>query len=198
MRIVENSPSRLRLRDRTRWVSAACLGSTLILAGGAIFTKQPDLFYTAALFLVFAVLALHATDVTFDKTRRICDLRRLNMLRLTRMHIAFEDILDVRIDLTPVDDARTLLCRLSVVTPSGRVPLSAAFEPDEARYEAMRDAVLDTVIAAGPRPPAVDPVRRLVEDGHITDAVAVLRQREGLTLSTALTRVNALRDQLGS
>ena len=69
-------------------------------------------------------------------------------------------------------------------------------EPDEARYDAMRDAVLDTVIAGGPRPPAVDPVRMLVKEGRITDAVAVLRRREGVSLTTALTRVNALRDEL--
>jgi hypothetical protein len=60
----------------------------------------------------------------------------------------------------------------------------------------MRDAVLDTVIAAGPRPAAADPVRMLVAEGRITDAVAVLRRREKLNLATALTRVNALRDEL--
>jgi hypothetical protein len=198
MRIAENSPSRLLLRDRTLWMSAICLGATLVLAGGAVFTNRPDLFYTAALFLVFALLSLHATDATFDKTRRVCDIRRLNVLRLTRMHLAFDDIVDARVELAPIDDPRTLCCRLSLVTISGSVPLSAAFEPDETRYGAMREAVLDTVMAAGPHPPAVDPVRILVEQGRITDAVAVLRRREGLSLSTALTRVNALRDQLRS
>jgi hypothetical protein len=196
MRIAENSPSRLLLRDRTLWMSAVCLTSTLILAGGAIFTDQPKLFYTAALFLLFALLFLHATDANFDKTRRVCDIRRLNMVRLTRMHVAFDDIVDARIELAPVDDPRAPCCRLSLVTISADVPLSAAYEPDEARYAAMREAVLDTVMTAGPRPPAVDPVRLLVEQGRITDAVAVLRRREGLPLTTALTRVNALRDEL--
>lgn len=196
MRIAENGPSRLRLRDRTLWISAVCLGSALTLAGAGVFNDQPKLFITAALFLIFALASMHATDVTFDKTQRVCDIRRLTVLRLTRMRYAFADILNVRVELAPVDDAAALSCRLSLVTTSGTVPLSAAYEPDERRYEAMREAVLDTVIAGGPRPPAVDPVRILVEEGRITDAIAVLRRREQLSLTTALTRVNALRDQL--
>src|SRR5262249_360329 len=68
--------------------------------------------------------------------------------------------------------------------------------PDEACYDAMRDAVLDTILAGRPRPPAADPVRMLVEEGRIIDAVALLRQREKVNLATALTRVNPLRDQL--
>jgi hypothetical protein len=196
MRIAENKPSRLRLRDRTCWISLVCLGSALILAGGAIATDQPKLFVTAALFLIFALAFQYTTDVTFDKTRRVCYIRRLNVWRPRRMRLAFEDIRDVRVEFAPVEDLTSISCRLSLVTTSGIVPLSAAYEPNETRYDAMRDTVLDAIIAAGQRRPASDPVRMLVEEGRITDAVAVLRRREKLNLTTALTRVNALRDEL--
>jgi len=198
MRIAENSPSRLRLRDHTLSTSVVCLGSAVILAGTAWRTDQPRMLMTAALSLVVALAFLHATDVTFDKARQVCNIRRLKVFRLTRMRLAFADILDARVELAPVEEAAALSCRLSLVTTSGLVPLSAAYEPDEMRYEAMREAVLDTVIANGPRPPAVDPVRMLVAERRITDAITVLRRRENLSLTTALTRVNALRDELGA
>jgi hypothetical protein len=130
--------------------------------------------------------------VTFDREKRLCDIRRLDMMRLKRMRFAFADIVDARVEIAPVEEPAVLSCRLSLVTLSGVVPLSAGYEPDEQRYDAMRDAV----IAAGPRPAAADPVRMLVAEGRITDAVAVLRRREKLNLVTALIRVNALRDEL--
>jgi len=197
MRIVENSSSRLRLRDRTLWISAVCFGTAVILAvGAALHPGQPGFLVSTALLILFVLAFLRATDVTFDKTTHVCDIRRLDVLRLKRMRFAFADIRDAQVEYASVDDATTLSCRLSLVTTSGKVPLSTAYEPDATRYDAMRDAVLETILAGRPRPTAVDPVRMLVEEGRIIDAVALLRQREKVNLATALTRVNALRDQL--
>jgi hypothetical protein len=197
MRIVENSSSRLRLRDRTLWISAVCFGAAVFLAvGAALHPAQPGFLVSTALLIIFALAFLRATDVTFDRTTRVCDIRRLDVLRLKRMRFAFADILNAQVEYASVDDATTLSCRLSLVTTSGKVPPSTAYEPEATRYDAMRDAVLDTILAGRPRPAAVDPVRMLVEEGRIIDAVALLRQREKVNLATALTRVNALRDQL--
>jgi hypothetical protein len=197
MRIVENSPSCLRLRDRTLWISVVCFGAVVItLVGAILHADRPGMLVSAAMFIIFALAFLRATDVTFDKEKRLCDIRRLDMMRLKRMRFAFADIVDARVEIAPVEEPAVLSCRLSLVTLSGVVPLSAGYEPDEQRYDAMRDAVLDTVIAAGPRPAAADPVRMLVAEGRIIDAAAVLRRREKLNLATALTRVNALRDEL--
>jgi hypothetical protein len=197
MRIVENSSSCLRLRDRTFLISVVCLGGAAVtLVRAALHPDQPGMLVSAAMFIIFAFAFLRATDVTFDKEKRLCDIRRLDVMRRKRMRFAFADIVDARVEIAPVEEPAVLSCRLSLVTTSGVVPLSAGYEPDEQRYDTMREAVLDTVIATGPRPPAADPVRMLVEEGRIIDAMAVLRRREGVSMATALTRVNTLRDEL--
>ena len=83
-------------------------------------------------------------------------------------------------------------CRLSLVTKSAIVPLTAAYEPSQERYDAMRDAVLDAVLTKKTRPAAVDPIHMLVKDGRILDAVSMLRVREGIDLKTAMARVKEL------
>jgi hypothetical protein len=196
MRISENTASHLRLRDRTLWISAVCFGAAMIfIVRLAIVRDPPTLLIPAALFVIFGLAFLRATDATFDKIARICDIRRLDVLRLTRTRLAFEDILDARVEIAPSPESASVLsCRLSLVTASGVVPLSAVYAPDHARYSAMRDAVLDAVFKDAPRPAAVDPVRMLAKEGRINDAVAILRAREGLNLTTASARVNALRN----
>jgi len=84
-------------------------------------------------------------------------------------------------------------CRLSLATKSTTVPLTAAYEPGQERYDAMRAAVLDAVFTKKTRPAAVDPIHLLVKDGRILDAVSMLRVREGIDLKTATARVKELR-----
>ena len=73
------------------------------------------------------------------------------------------------------------------------MPLTASYAPDQPRYNAMRDTVLEAVFEDRPRPAALDPVRMLVKEGRIIDAVTILRVRDGLDLTTASMRVDALR-----
>jgi hypothetical protein len=144
---------------------------------------------------VFALAFLRATDVTFDKIGRICAIRRLDVLRLMRKRLPFEEILDARVEIAPFPESASVLsCRLSLVTASAVVPLTTGYEPNYERHNAMRNAVLDAVFKDASRPAAVDPVRMLAKEGRINDAVAVLRMREGLDLTTASARVNALRN----
>jgi hypothetical protein len=195
MRISENSPSRLTLRNRTLWISVVCFGAAAILAARSAFDPdQSEQLIPAALSLMFGLAFLHATDVTFDRIGRSCAIRRFDVLRLTRMRLAFEDIMDIRVEIAPSPDSPAAIsCRLSLVTASAIVPLTASYEPDQARYNAMRDTVLEVVFGDRPRPPALDPVRMLVQQGRIIDAVAILRMRDGLDLTTASARVDELR-----
>jgi signal transduction histidine kinase len=196
MRISQNTASRLALRDRTLWISVICFSAAVFfIIRAAVVRDQPSVLIPGALFVIFGLAFLRATDVTFDRSERTCAMRRLDVLRLTRMRLAFEDILDARVEIAPFpESASALSCRLSLVTTSAVVPLTAGYEPSYARYNEMRDAVLDAVFEHAARPAAVDPVRMLVEEGRINDAVAILRMREGLDLTTASARVNALRN----
>jgi hypothetical protein len=193
MRITDDTPAHLKLADRTLWLSGVCLGSALILVWGAVYDCEPRLLITAGLVLLFALPPLRATDVTFDKLQRICSIRRLDVFRVTRMQLAFDDICDARVEFEPMpDDPASPSCRLSLVTKSAVVPLTASFEPNLERFDAMRQTVLDTIFAGRPRPAATDPIRLLVKAGRIIDAVSMLRTREGLDLKTARERVKAL------
>jgi hypothetical protein len=195
MRISENTPSHLRLRDRTLWISIVCFAAAAIIMVRIAFDHdQSGKLIAAALSLMFGLAFLRATNVTFDKIERSCTLRRFDVLRVTRTRLAFADITDVRVEIGPSPgDSPAISCRLSLVTASAVVPLTAGYEPDQKRYDAMRDAVVDAVFGNGARPAAVDPIRMLIEEGRIIDAVAMLRMRDGLDLTTASARVDELR-----
>ena|ERR1700694_4119935 len=103
MRITENTPSHLRLRDRTLWMSVVCFAAVAVLGGYAACDQaQLEQFIPAALFLMFGLAFLRATDVTFDKAERTCVIRRLDVLRVMRMHLSFADITDVRVEVAPL------------------------------------------------------------------------------------------------
>ncbi len=196
MRISENTPSRLRLRDRTLWISLVCFAAAAAIVVGVAFDReQSGQLIPAVLSVIFGLAFLRATDVTFDKIERVCAVRRFDVLRVARTRLAFEEIVDVRVEIEPMpDNAAAVSCRLSLVTASGAVPLTAGYEPDQARYDTMREAVLEVVFRDRRKPAALDPVRMLVKEGRFIDAVAMLRMREGLDLTTASARVDELRN----
>lgn len=196
MRITENTAARLTLRDRTLWVSVICFGAGLF--GAAFFMLHPgplQQLIPSALFIAFGLAFLRATDVTFDKDRRVCVMRRLDVLKVTRRQFAFDDITDIDVEVSSGgEDSRSLTCRLALATKAGVVALTASYEPDFARYNRMRDQIVDFLFAAASRPVADDPVRRLAKAGRVIDAVRVLRQRDGLDLTTARERVEDMRN----
>jgi hypothetical protein len=78
------------------------------------------------------------------------------------------------------------------VTGSADIPLTVAYEPDMDRYNRMRDIVLDAVFSRSHRPTAIDPVQDLINRGQIVGAVALLRKRDGLDLTTARDRIREM------
>ena len=195
MRITENTPTHLRFRDRTLWISVICFAAAGVLGVyAACDPGQFELFIPATLFLMFGLAFLRATDVTFDKVARTCVISRLDVLRVMRVRLAFEEIVDVKVEIAPLEgDSTVPSCRLSLVTASALVPLTMSYSPDERRHDVMRETVLETVFGDGKRPAALDPIRMLVKDGRIIDAVAMLRRRDGLDLTTASARIDELR-----
>src|SRR5947209_4044465 len=105
MRIVENTPSRLVLRDRTLWVSVFCFGAAFALLL-QILSGHPDrrALIPAGLFAAFGLLFLRATDVVFDKARRLCLVVRLDLFRRRRRTISFDEIVDILVEPAPVAD----------------------------------------------------------------------------------------------
>jgi hypothetical protein len=195
MRITENTSARLTLRDRTLWISVVCFSAAgfevaSFAAHGGLLSE----LVTATVAVAFGLAFLRATDVTFDKARRTCAVRRFDIIRAMRQQLAFHDIKDIRIDVCPGTDSDGISCRLSLVTASDVVPLTAGYEPELSRHNAMRDTLLEVLFGDGPRPAPVDPVLDLVEQGNIIDAIEVLRRRDGLSLTAARTRIDEIRD----
>jgi hypothetical protein len=195
MRIVENTPSRLVLRDRTLWISAVLLGAAAVLL--VHYVRAHDQLIPALVSVAFALAFLRSTDVTFDKSEGICTLRRLDMLRLTSTRLEFRDLKDIRVETCPMDDSHAGTCRLALVTASATLPLTASYEPSLERYNQMRETIVEAVFPARRRPVAVDPVQDLVRQGRTIDAVALLRQREGLDLTSAVARVDEMQKAAG-
>jgi len=193
MRIVENTPERLVLRDRTLWISAVCFGAAALLLIRFAPADRGALI-GAILFAVFGLAFLRSTDLVLDKYQALCILRRLDVLRVKRLRFAFEDIRDVRVEVEPMaGESHTVSCRLALVTGDGVTPLTASYEPDLDRYNQMRDVLMETVFPGKVRPSAADPANTLVQQGNLIAAVALLRTREGLDLATAKARVDEMK-----
>jgi hypothetical protein len=194
MRITENTSMRLKLRDRTLWISVVCFAAASFeVASFAVHGGTWSELVPAAVSVAFGLAFLRATDVTFDKNRRICAVRRFDVIRARRQQLAFHDIKDVRIEVSS-GDSDGISCRLSLVTASGVVPLTAGYEPDLSRHDAMRDTLLDELFGDSPRPAAVDPIHDLVAEGRIVDAIKVLRLRDTLSLTAARARIDEIRN----
>lgn len=198
MRITEDTPSRLVLRDRTLWISLVLIAGAAALIARYFLVWDKHLLLSAAVSLAFGLPFLRTTDLVFDKMQRLCSLRRLDMLKVTRLVLPFREIQDIRVEVEPqAGSSHVIMCRFSLVTASVALPLTIAYEPDLERYNRMRESVLDTVFAGARRPADVDPVQDLVKQGRIVSAVALLRQRDGLDLVTARTRVDEMQKALG-
>ena len=194
MRVVKNTSTTLRLRDHTFWISLICFAGAAFLLGYVALHGEMRPLIAVALFVVFGLAFLRSTEVAFDKAACTCTLSRLDVFRVRRRMFRFDEIKNVKVEVEPMNSDRQMMsCRLCLVTASDTVPLTATYEPDEVRYRAMREAIMDAVFAKGTKPVAADPVEALVQEGRLVDAIRMLREREGLDLTTAKARVEEMR-----
>ena len=191
---------RLTLRDRTLWIAAVCFVPAVIMTCLAVLHHEGVRFYiTPLIMMAFGLAFLHTTDVVFDKTRRVASLRRLTVIKLTRLSIAFEDVVDVAVQMDPQpDNWNSISCRLAFLTRDATIPMTASYAPNLERYNAMRASILRTLGRAPDTIVPADPLRELVKAGRIIDAVSLLRERENLNLVTARERVAQLQKEFGS
>ncbi len=197
MRIVENGPERLVLRDRSIWITAVCLAACVAAVAFAIrhgIAVTPMI--PAALFAVFGAAFFNLTDVTFDKAEGLCRMRRMTALGIRRVTLAFDRIDDVRVEIMISSESHATMARLALVSEGKTIPLTNGYTPDFARQESMRAAAISLVKGPGAVVETVDPVEQLVLRRRLIDAISLLREREGLDLTTAHDRVTALAKSL--
>lgn len=193
MRVVENGPSRLVLRDRTSWISFFCWTAALVIAAFAVSRGEPKALVSAGLFCVFGIGFFRNSRVVFDKSSRSCSLTRLDMWRVSRTTVPFDAIQNILVEpMIGNDSPNASLCRLSLESADGVTPLSSSYEPDLARFEAMRELVLTFISREGITFPSTEPVRALISAGRRVDALALLRRRERLTLMEAIHKLETI------
>jgi hypothetical protein len=154
MRIVENNPQLLVLRQRPPLGGLLAVGAMLLLMVNMLISHaQAVAFWSAAGFGAIGLSLLRTTTVTFDKTARTCSVDRFDLRGPRHTDFAFDEIVDVRIE--PAPRARgigAMSCRFSLVTADAVVPLNDGYEPGPERYRLMREDILEAVFAGRPRP----------------------------------------------
>lgn len=194
MRIVEDTPARLRLSDSSLWVTFVCFAASAVLIG-AFALKDLRVLMPAALFAIFGVAFARSTEAVFDNGRKVASLKRLDMFRRTCRELAYSDIRNVAIDSMmggSTATANVVMYRLKLETTEGDVPLTATYEAGETRYDAMRERI-SAVVLGQAAAPLQDPVEDLARSGRTIEAIAALRARENLSLAEARDRVDAIR-----
>jgi hypothetical protein len=194
MRIVEDSPQRLVLRDQSIWITAICVVASAFLLY-ELYINQ-EIGTQAAIVLFFALFGfafLRISNIEFDKVSQVCILNKFSVFKGIRLTIRFADITDIKIDIEPLTDSQRENCRLSLATASGMIPLSDIYQPDIKRYNEIRNTILEALGKQEALASQPDPVQSLIQQGGIIDAVALLRQRENLDLEAARKRVDEIR-----
>ena len=167
MRIVENSPTALRLQETSGWLPALLAGAAVaIVVYVAARHADPRQLINAGLFAVATVFFRRVSGVELDKRARTLRLSRVDMWRRSERTVAFGEITDVQVELMRPDTSSQSHSRLTVITPAGAVPLTAGFAPGLDRQIALREAMVEVVFAGRARPAPLDPVQVLRDGGR--------------------------------
>ena len=191
MRISEDSAQRLVVQDQSTWITALCfIAAAFILIVPVIAGEGFVNIWLALLLVGFGLAFLRSSTAEFDKATQVCTFSKRTVIKRSRIRIPFSDIRDVKLEVEPLNSsAQQPNYQLSLATPSGMIPLSDAYEPNQDRQDQIRKAILEAVGRQELLEHQADPVRALVEQGRIVDAVALLRKRDHLDLTTARQRV---------
>src|SRR5690242_8415049 len=167
MRIIENSSSRLRLRESSGWLPLFLFAAAVVIAVVVITRHDnPKQLINSALFAAAAVFFRRESRITLDKAARRFGIWRQDMWRHSYQAVPFDDIEDVQVEIARPDTGPLAHCRLSLVTSGGAVPLTAGFSATLDWQIKLRETMLDVIFVGRPRPLPLDPVKLLMEAGR--------------------------------
>jgi hypothetical protein len=167
MRIVENTSSCLKLRESTGYLPAFLASAAVIVAVIVLVRHDnPKQLINSFLFAISAVFFRRESRIKLDKVARRCGLWRRDMWRSSYRAVGFNDIHDVQVEIMRPNTSVQTFTRLSLQTKSGALPLTASFRADLDRHIAVRESMVDVIFVGRPRPPALDPVKLLLDGGR--------------------------------
>jgi hypothetical protein len=191
MRIAENTPERLVLKEETLWVSVLCgLAAGWLLVGGVPRTGWKAAA-VAGFFLLFGFAFFRTARVTFDRAQQLALIEQRVVFRRTACTVPFKDIEDVLIDVSSAEHRGTAATRLLLATTAGAKPLAPMYTSGFAAHTRVRIAVLEFL----GRPVSdvmEESLRYMLAHKQPIGAVELVRLRDKVDLKTALQRVKEM------
>jgi len=182
----------------TKWMG----GLTTVFLGVAAYdvlvgTRGTDrllgLLGAAATCFLIGIVFLEIASFRFATSTRIVTWRRRWALRERSGTMSFAAIESVQIE-TPIGDSGIPSRRISLWTADGvAIPITVGFRPDADGAIKQTAARLRTLLGHPSGKPLMRDVDAMVRAGRVVDAIRVLRQEEGLSLTEAKQRVDAWR-----
>jgi hypothetical protein len=195
MRIAENSPERLLLKEETVWVSVICgLAAGWLFVGGVPRTGWKAALI-ASVFFLFGLAFFRTARVTFDRAQQLALIEQRTVFRRRAVTVPFAEIQDVLIDVSSAGRRGTPATRLVLSTPAGAQPLATVYTSSFATHARVRIAVLEFL--GKPVGDALqESLRYMLAQRQLIGAVELVRLRDKVDLKTALQRVKELQKAL--
>jgi hypothetical protein len=207
MNIEETAEGSIRVSYDGRGLTKLMLAATALLAGVAgydvfVGVRGTDrliaLLASAATCFVIAIVFLETAEVEFSRPTHLVQWRRRWGFRERSGSIPFSDIQSVMVE-RPLGDTGTPSRRVVLKTRDGAmVPLTVGYQPDgDDAILKIADRIRALVghdVAATSR----HDLEALIAGGRTIEAIRVLREREGLSLTDAKQRVEELRRKASS
>ncbi len=207
MKITRHTQQELVAQDSTMWLSMFFALASVPMIYVSIMAGRPKQLLAAGLVVLFSLLSRIKTTFVFDATQRTVRWSGLKFVKTKSGTIPFDAITGVGTELINIDSGPSY--RLTILTRTGSIPMTYGYRGDSERLESIREtilafvkpdqhntAILDTV-ASGSAAAENDPsLRSLLAQRRKIDAITLVRTREGLGLTQAVRRVEAVEKKM--
>ena len=167
MRIIEDSPARLRLRETTGYLPVILGVAAIVIAIFVVVRREnPKQLINSVLFGASAVFFRREARITLDKSARRCGIWRQDMWRRSYRTVPFDDIQDVQVEIETPDTDALIHSRLSLLAGAGSVPLTAGFSATLDWQISLREKMVDVIFLGRPRPAQLDRTQLLLNSGR--------------------------------
>jgi hypothetical protein len=211
MRIVRQTESEVVVEDSSLWMTVFCAICAAFIFAFALTHGQYKTTISGVVFLLIGLVCLRRSKFVFSMKTQSVQWTRLRMGRRQTGTIAFSGVRDIVIETAIASGARPR-CRLAIETAAGTTPLSDAYSASQDHAAAVRDTLLNFVLAASaPKPASTanavntdairtqrlnDSIGSLLRQGKKVDAILLVQQSDHLDLTEATFRVNQVASQM--
>lgn len=205
MHIASQSPTQLVVEDSAVWLSyifGICAAATMYFS---IAQHQLRGLWGSALFLLFALIAEVRTTFIFNATERVVRWKCTKQLRTYAGVIPFDDIADIGAETSSARSG-ALTYRLSIITPTGAVPMAYSYTGRKDAYASLRQQILAFIRPETQEPGSItahgipadleNSLRSLLEQGRKIDAIKLLQSTQHLGLSDSVKRVDLIEQSI--